>query len=390
MTRPQDWSALGWGSDPVPGDPGTVATVAGKYRTTADAVSQASANLARLDMSENKSLGLATVLDQIKAVRTQLDDVESRVDGASAALEYYGPRLGEAQQLSLEALSEAEAARQAARASQTARDDAASDYYSTNDPAQREAAKDQYNKYNGRVTTANHDLAVARKKLRRAIEERDEAAKSATDALQSIDQSSPVHDTAWDHIQEFMNTLVDFWDKYVAPHLNTICKILDIASLVLTVISIVLLVSGVGAPAGAALMAFSRGVQLASTAVAVASTAIAATKLVVSGMKSLTGRQSAGEFIKDSAVFGIGLGLGKLGMRGINKQLGKTFAYSTLTLNRVDGMSRGVNYVAGKAGDYVKGRVRDALGHDSTGGGSLGGGRVGSYRVETCGASGGW
>ena len=217
----------------MPGDPGTVATVAGKYRTTADAVSQASANLARLDMSENKSLGLATVLDQIKAVRTQLDDVESRVDGASAALEYYGPRLGEAQQLSLEALSEAEVARDAARSSERHRDDAASDYYGTNDTAQREAAKQRYDNYNQRVTAENQDLESAKAKLRRAIEERDAAAKTATDALQSIDQSSPVHDTFGDYFNEAVNKLIDFWDKYVAPWLDNVCDILDMASLLL-------------------------------------------------------------------------------------------------------------------------------------------------------------
>ncbi len=262
MSRPYDWSPLGWGSDPVPGDPGTVATTAMKYRVTAQAVSDASSNLSHLDMSENKSLGLSTVLDQIKAVRKQLDDVESRVDGAAAALEYYGPKLGEAQRLSLEALSAAEFAKQAAQSSQARRDDAASDYYATNDPAQRSVAKDRYNAYNSRVASANQDLALAKAKLQQAITLRDEAARTATGSLQSIDQSSPVHDTALDHIHEFVNKLLDFWDKYVVPWLDDVCNMLDVAALVLTIAAFILTATGIGIGLGGALFALANGISL--------------------------------------------------------------------------------------------------------------------------------
>ena len=386
MTRPQDWSALGWGSDPVPGDPGTVATVAGKYRTTADAVSQASANLARLDMSENKSLGLATVLDQIKAVRTQLDDVESRVDGASAALEYYGPRLGEAQRLSLEALSEAEVARDAARSSERHRDDAASDYYGTNDTAQREAAKQRYDNYNQRVTAENQDLESAKAKLRRAIEERDAAAKTATDALQSIDQSSPVHDTFGDYFNEAVNKLIDFWDKYVAPWLDNVCDILDMASLLLSVAALVLTFTGVGAPVAAALFAISKGITLITTIAK-------GVKLAVSALKLIEGRTTWGDLGKDALMFGVGLLLSRGVKAASTKLIAGEFSKSTLTIDALEkvvksGAYRSAVDLTEKAIEMplkkIEGLARDAMGHDSPGAGTP---VMNSYRKQVCGVS---
>lgn len=387
MSRPYDWSPLGRGSDPVPGDPGTVATTAMKYRATAQAVSEASSNLSHLDMSENKSLGLSTVLDQIKAVRKQLDDVESRVDGAAAALESYGPKLGEAQRLSLEALSAAEFAKQAAQSSQARRDEAASDYYATNDPAQRSVAKDRYNAYNSRVASANQDLALAKAKLQQAIALRDEAAGTATNALRSIDQSSPVRDTAMDHIQEFLNKLVDFWDKNIAPHLATICKILDVISLVLTVVAVILMITGVGAPVGAALLGISKALKV----VAVISVGIAVAKLTISGLKTLTGRQSPGELIKDAGVLGLGLALSALGKFGVGKAVGRAFAYSTLKLDRLSNAagaaSKLANLAVGRVKHLVTDLTRDALGHDPSTRGPSSWSKINSYRVQTCGAT---
>lgn len=370
----------------MPGDPGTVATVAGKYRTTADAVSQASANLARLDMSENKSLGLATVLDQIKAVRTQLDDVESRVDGASAALEYYGPRLGEAQRLSLEALSEAEVARDAARSSERHRDDAASDYYGTNDTAQREAAKQRYDNYNQRVTAENQDLESAKAKLRRAIEERDAAAKTATDALQSIDQSSPVHDTFGDYFNEAVNKLIDFWDKYVAPWLDNVCDILDMASLLLSVAALVLTFTGVGAPVAAALFAISKGITLITTIAK-------GVKLAVSALKLIEGRTTWGDLGKDALMFGVGLLLSRGVKAASTKLIAGEFSKSTLTIDALEkvvksGAYRSAVDLTEKAIEMplkkIEGLARDAMGHDSPGAGTP---VMNSYRKQVCGVS---
>lgn len=385
MTRPQDWSALGWGSDPVPGDPGTVATVASKYRSTADAVSQASTNLARLDMSENKSLGLATVLDQIKAVRTQLDDVESRVDGAAAALEYYAPRLGDAQRLSLEALSDAEAARQAAQSSQRHRDDAASDYYGTNDPAQRDAAKDRYNSYNQQVREANRELASAKEKLRKAIEERDAAAKTATDSLQSIDQSSPVHDNLVDYFNEWANKLLDFWDQYVEPWLDDVCNLLDVASLVLTLAAFVLSATGIGAGLAVGLFAIAK-------VLSVITTVAKSVKLAIGGLKAIEGRESWADFGKDAAMFGVGLVLAKV--TGARASTGVAKGFSSMKIDAlqellaakpgifkmsVGSITRAVGYATGKASDLV----RDLMGHDSS---ATGESVRSTYRVQTCGA----
>ncbi len=387
MSRPYDWSALGLGSDPVPGDPGTVATAARKYRATAQAVSDASVNLGRLDMSDNKSLGLATVLDQIKKVRSQLDDVESRVDGAAAALEYYGPKLGDAQQRSLEALSEAEFARQAARASQRERDEAASDYYGTNDPAQRETAKDRYNKYNDRVASANQDLAAAKEKLRRAIESRDDAARTATDSLKSIDQSSPVHDDFMDHFHEFVNKFLDFWDEYIAPWLDTVCDILDVVSLVLTAVAFVLSLTGVGLGAAGVLYGIAKGISFVTSVAR-------GVKLVVSGLKAMEGRETWAEFGKDAAMFGLSLLMAKGVKAASTKIMAKAFSKSTLTIDALEtvvvknhAFERGeklteklIDQPLGK----VKDLIRDALGHDDQ---RSDAGAANTYRYQTCGVA---
>lgn len=386
MSRPCDWSALGLGSDPIPGDPGTVATAARKYRSTADAVADASVNLGRLDMSENKSLGLTTILDQIKAVRTQLDDVESRVDGAAAALEYYGPRLGEAQQLSLQALSEAESARSSARASQIARDDAANEYYGTNDPARRESLKERYNSYNREVEHANSELGLARDKLRTAIEQRDDAARIATDSLKSIDQSSPVHDTFLDLFHDFVNKFLDFWDEYVGPWLDKVCDILDVVSLVLTVVAALLALTGVGGGAAAVLYGIAKGLSVV--------TAIAkGVKLAVSGLKAIEGRATWGEVGKDALMFGVGLLLAKGVKFTSTKLVAKQFSKSTVTISTLEKVVKRGGYefsveATKKAIDVPLGKIkdlaRDALGHDSAGAGTP---AMDTYRMQYCGVA---
>lgn len=388
MSRPYDWSPLGWGSDPVPGDPGTVATTAMKYRATAQAVSDASSNLSHLDMSENKSLGLTTVLDQIKAVRKQLDDVESRVDGAAAALESYGPKLGEAQRLSLEALSAAEFAKQAAQSSQTRRDDAANDYYATNDPAQRSVAKDRYNAYNSRVASANQDLALAKAKLKQAMAMRDEAAGTATSALRSIDQSSPVRDTAMDHIHEFLNKLLDFWDTHIAPWLDDVCNILDIASLVLTIVAFVLTATGVGIGAAGVLFALAQGISWA--------TRIArGVKLAVSGLKVIEGRIAPAEFGKDALMFGVSLALGKFTKSMSTKSVARQFAKAPLKISQLEEVlhshpkifEEGVEAIDGAIGQplhVITDLARDALGRNPKGTNPQ---LMNTYRRQVCGTA---
>ncbi len=215
MSRPSDWSPLGWQCDPIPGDPLMVADSAAKYRSTATAVSAAIDNLRRLDLSNLKSLAFATSLDKIKEVAGKLDKVEARISGAAAALEYYGPKLDGAQLESLRALETAQAHAQNRRAYSQQVTELANAHNGSNDPAQRDALRERYLDACRKRDHEGEAVSSAKAQLARAIASRDEAAEATVRALDEIDQDSPIKDTWWDKT-------VDWFEKNVEPVLRKV------------------------------------------------------------------------------------------------------------------------------------------------------------------------
>ncbi len=280
----------------MPGDSAAVAVAAAKYRKTAEAVGTAVANLDRVDAANMTGQAITAVLDRIKTVRGQLNSVEGRVAGAASALEGYHPELAAAQSASLAALHEAEVHRSAERRATRAANDAASRHNLSHDPVEKGDAKADYDRACGDLERARNDLSAARARIQDAIDQRDTAATSAIAQLSTIEEQSPVKDTWWDKFSDACGKAADWIEKNLQPLLDKLSKILDIASIVCTVLGVILSFTPL-LPIGAALLTASKVIGAISIGLGVFST------VIVGFMKASGGRQSWGTYLGSVAMF---------------------------------------------------------------------------------------
>lgn len=297
MSRPTDWSAVGWDRDPIPGDSTVVAAAARQYRSTAEAVGASINNLDRIDAANMKGEAITAVLDRIKQVRGQLYSVEGRVAGAATALEIYHPVLASTQVDSERVLREAEGYRAEEEQAVRSANEAAERHNTSNDPNMKSDAKVDYDKANDAAARAAASLRAAKDKIQNAVSQRDSAADRAIAYLQDIDAQSPVHDTFWDKFTDACGKAADWIEKNLKPILDKIQVVLDIASIVCLVAAVVLSLTGVGAPIAAFLFAASNVLSIASLAITGFNT------ILVGFMKAVSGRQSWGAFLGSAALF---------------------------------------------------------------------------------------
>jgi hypothetical protein len=295
--RPTDWSPVGYDSDPIPGEPEAVAAAGTSYRKTVEAINVAITNLDRLDAGSQKGLAIAAVLDQIKSVRKNLSDSESRVTGAAEALEGYQPVLSKAQSDSAAALQEAEHCAEDKRRATERVNESADRHNKSTDPAEKEKAKADWERANRERETAEGGVNQARSKIAAAITARDDAANKAIALLQQIEGSSPVKDGFWDKVVEWCGNAADWIDKNLKPFLEGLAQVLDVLSVVCTIAAAILAATGVGAPVAAFLLAASRVMAGVSFGISVFLDG------VVGLMKAISGRQSWAAF--GGAVMGL-------------------------------------------------------------------------------------
>lgn len=361
--RPTDWSLLGLPQDPIPGDPAVVRHAEQQYRATAEAVNDAATNLARLDMSSSVSIRLAKVLDQIKSVRGQLEQVESRVAGAALALGQYAPALEQAQADSVAALEEAEMAIAGGSRDAYIRDQIASDYNSSNDPIAREQLKDRYDYYNLRVRRASASLELARTRVRDAIAARDTAATRAIGTLEEVDRGSQVKDTPIEQVLDWLNQnvmpIVNAIAGTVAKIATWVYENIDTIAVVLNLLALVTIWCP---PLSGALMAVARVATLAAWI------KDGWNKGVLGAYRVLTGQQSMGSWLGDVAWMGASLliskGVAKVVSGGLGTLTGKLAgpsAYSHNVVGRFVEASEGsMEDIASKGLEYADGAVRSA------------------------------
>jgi hypothetical protein len=186
MARPVDWSPLA-GSDPVPGDPYEVARMGRHYTDVADAIDRAASKLRQLagGNDDQESDAVDALDDDCQQVADDISRAHKRYAGVGAALTTYFPALEQAQADSLAALTAAQQADSSHRAATTRQNDAQS-------PGEHDAAQQD-------IDAANTALGSARTKLQHAIEHRDNAARTAVNAIKDVQDSGDLNDSWWDN-----------------------------------------------------------------------------------------------------------------------------------------------------------------------------------------------
>ncbi|MBV9013135.1 MAG: hypothetical protein JO272_14000 [Pseudonocardiales bacterium] len=196
--RPVDWSPLA-GSDPVPGEPDRVEQLGRHYQRVAAAISEAARKLRRIaEHQDMRSEAVEAFRDRAREVADDISRAHERYDGVGRALTGYAPELRDAQSESAAALVQARraeddltTANRLAHAAQ-ARISAA--------PTGTDTIADQgdHRRALTAADAARDDLAAARRRLSRATECRDAAARRAMSLVEDVKDSGDLNDSWWD------------------------------------------------------------------------------------------------------------------------------------------------------------------------------------------------
>ena len=217
--RPDDWSALGHGEDPVPGDAAAVSSAATAYNSIAVAIkltAETLHNIAGAGCEGMDSEAVRAIVEQADGVADRILRAHRRYEGVASALAYYATPFAEAQAWSVNALDQAVAA----RASLSGADDDAEFYLSRlQEPdltdAQRALYQDRFDDAQRDQSALSGSLEGAVLLLQSAISHRDSAATSAASSIEEVESSGDLNDSWWDNTVQFIEEHKDIIDRVV-------------------------------------------------------------------------------------------------------------------------------------------------------------------------------
>lgn len=279
MSRPTDWTPVGYGHDPVPGDPSLVRTIGRLYVGTADSIDRAATNLrTALDDDFGRAEVIDAIRDQALEVAGRITRAEERYRGVGDAMIAYAAVLQKAQDDSAAALDSAIGARG---------DESSArwwvDHYQSqiDDPATPPAnlahLRSQQDTWETRLTGAQSDRTSAEADVATAVADRDRGAEVAIGAIALVESSGELNDGFWDNVSQ-----------WVAEHKD----VLDMIGNVLGWIAAAVVV----------LALFIPGVNLLAAAALVLITANLVYAVANGALQVATGNMSLGE-----AIFNVGL-----------------------------------------------------------------------------------
>ncbi len=198
MSRPASWYPLGY-ADPLPGDPSAVRAAGEEYQRVAEQISAAAEELRAIG---GGFLVCSEAVDEVEAKALRLADTIERAHGryaaAGSALVGYADGLARAQDASLQALEQAQAA-------VALRDGAEEDlwYFVRREEESRDvpevARQFATQAANARASMARADqqLSDAWRTLESAWAIRDDAAEVARAAISAVVRADDLHDSVW-------------------------------------------------------------------------------------------------------------------------------------------------------------------------------------------------
>ena len=232
MTRPADWSPLA-DSDPTPGDPVGVGTLATRYRNTAVEISRQAANLRKLSdgTGDGWDSDAGRVFhDHATDLAGKIEKAHGRYEAAAGALRGFVSPLELAQRQADAALIEAKdaAADMATHAAHPAPSTPPGSTPTPPTPEQQSAEHRRQSSYDD----ASGRLGVARRRMEDARGDYDHAASTAGKAIRDVINHDGVHDSMWDKFGNWIHEHADII-KLVLKVVGYIVTVLAIAALVI-------------------------------------------------------------------------------------------------------------------------------------------------------------
>jgi hypothetical protein len=217
------WEPLGLDSDPVPGDPGQISQEAAHLASVAKEISAQVGRLHKIASGGAdgalKGQYAAKIQSSASDLADQLDKVVGRYQKVSAALTSWIPDLEQAQQMSLQALNEAEGPSR--QLNQTVALPSGN-----NLTAQQ---KQDVQQYHTAMKKAQGELDAARALLGKATSLRDSRGSHYAGVIHSACDDS-VKDSWWDSFKE--------WVSQHAWIIKDICTVLEVVATVLAIVAL--------------------------------------------------------------------------------------------------------------------------------------------------------
>lgn len=292
MTRPTDWSSLGYPSDPIPGDPVRVDITGRQYIGTADSIKRAAENLrTALDPAFGQSEAVDAVREVAGDVADRIARAEDRYRRVGDTMVLYAVELGGAQADSITALGSGDAAELAAGNARNI-----VNYYDrqvtdpSTPPGNISGYTEAQDRWQGRLDTAETNLTNAIGALQTAIARRDRAAATAIGSIEEIGNSGDLNDSTWDNIVQWVDENKELLDA-IGQVLSTIAGIAGLILLFIPGLNVIV-----------------AGILAAVVLINVAY------QLLNSGLQVAAGTMTAGEMI-------VNVGLAALNLIGIGATL---------------------------------------------------------------------
>jgi hypothetical protein len=231
VSRPVDWHALDYASDPVPGDPSVVRHYASQYSDVAAAIGRASSRLRAIADEQNAEAEFIYAFrDQAVEVADKISKAKERYAGVAAAVSGYAAPLENAQTAADAALGRARVAKDDF--------DAANkkvNHYNDEINFNSQLTDDEKHHYTQLLHLAKQDytdginaLYQAKLDLQSAIDSRDAAARYAVDQIKDVENTGGLNDSGWDN-------WVQFWEEH-GELIDNIVNILGWVAAIATVI----------------------------------------------------------------------------------------------------------------------------------------------------------
>ncbi|MFT4214682.1 MAG: hypothetical protein QM622_07900 [Microbacterium sp.] len=196
--RPSDWSAAGFGTDPIPGEPDTVRRGGQSYLEMARTIDRTARGLRTLDLDSTVSEAIDALSETARSVASDIARAEARYRATGNALTSYAAALAAAQDDSLGALRRAEAAQSDATGAQQQRRRYLYLADAATDPADALRYERLADDAGGDARQASAAAGSAREDILAAATRRDRAAEDAREQIENTTSGDDLGDSWWD------------------------------------------------------------------------------------------------------------------------------------------------------------------------------------------------
>jgi hypothetical protein len=196
----QNWMALGYQSDPVPGDPHVVSTYASRYAEVASEILDAHRRLTAIsNRHDSESEFIDKFRSEAAKVSAKIEKAHHRYDGLAKAVAEYAAPLEDAQTRSLAAVQ-----LYSNTADSVQHDDLLMTKYQNELNYNANLTDDEKKHYTLLIHhlqqsagDAATNMQRARSELQAAIESRDQAAKRAANKIENVENTGGLNDSGW-------------------------------------------------------------------------------------------------------------------------------------------------------------------------------------------------